>query len=122
MSIRYLFDDMCSRKTIHQKQLSDFHRSVHDLLFKIGFSAMYTNASHPCCIHIQNMKNFDNPGIFGNASTIPADSISAVNAGKSSRKCRNCRDCRRFAGIAGIVENVHILANTPCLFDCFCYL
>ena len=72
-------------------------------------------------IHIQNMKNFDNPGIFGNASTIPADSISAVNAGivgfpqylRQFRQCSwNCRDCRRFAGIAGIVKNFHILANT----------
>ncbi len=65
-------------------------------------------------IHIQNMNIFDNSGIFGNALTIPADSISAVNAGimlmlSISRKWLNCRDCRRFARI---VESFHILANT----------
>ncbi len=51
------------------------------------------------------MKIFDNPSIFGNASTIPADFISAVNAGivcfrqsrqfwqifSQGRKCRNSR-------------------------------
>ncbi len=49
------------------------------------------------------MKIFDNPGIFGNASTNPADSIAAVNAGivgvRQSRQFRQilpyCRKCRK---------------------------
>ncbi len=51
------------------------------------------------------MKIFDNSGIFGNASTIAAESVSAEIA-----RIVESRDCRRFAGIARIVEKFHILA------------
>ena len=35
-------------------------------------------------IHFQNQESFDNFGIFGNASTIPAESVSAENCQKAT--------------------------------------
>ena len=51
------------------------------------------------CIHIQNMKTFDNSGIFGNASTILAESVSTEIAGIVESRpfrqtCQHWRDCR----------------------------
>ncbi len=53
-------------------------------------------------IHIQNMKIFDNSGIFSNASTIPTESVSAEIAGI----CRILVKVPENAEIAGIVEDL----------------
>ena len=50
------------------------------------------------------MKIFDNPGIFSNASTIPADSISVVNA----VIVENVSENAEIAGIAGIAGMLKI--------------
>ena len=64
-------------------------------------------------IHIQNMKIymkiFDNPGIFGNASTILAASISAVNAGSVVKVPEN-------AEISGIAEDLPKLPGLSKIF------
>ncbi len=55
------------------------------------------------------MKIFDNSGIFGNATTIPAESVSVENV----ENVEIAGIVEDLPELPGMSKNFHILANTP---------